>query len=158
MKKIKYFYNTHTLRYEKLVTPLRVKLLRVFGFMATALVTSAIISYFAFQFVGSPAEKLLRTQNERLKDQYQQLDDQLKVLQQQMVELDKRDNNVYRSIFEARPIPDTARAQALEQQQEIAKVEGMGSRQLVSSIYSAISNLNSRIAVQKRSYDELNGL
>src|SRR5436309_5135202 len=107
MKKIKYFYNTHTLRYEKLTTPLRVKLLRIFGFLAAALVTSVIISYFAFQFVGSPAEKLLRTQNERLKDQYQVLDDQLKGMHQQMAELEKRDNEVYRTIFEAKPIPDS---------------------------------------------------
>ena len=66
MKKIKYYYNTHTLRYEKLETPLRVKLLRVFGFIAAALVTAAIISYFAFQFVGSPQEKLLQRRNEWL--------------------------------------------------------------------------------------------
>src|SRR5678815_5652821 len=59
MKKIKYYYNTHSLRYEKLETPFRVKLLRVFGFIATAIVTSAIISYFAFQFIGSPGEKIL---------------------------------------------------------------------------------------------------
>ncbi len=70
MKKIKYYYNTHTLRYEKLETPLRVKLLRIFSFIAAAFVTSAIISYFAFQFVGSPAEKLLRRENERMKDRY----------------------------------------------------------------------------------------
>ena len=46
MKKIKYYYNTNTLRYEKLVTPLRVKLLRFFGFMATALVTAFIIGLY----------------------------------------------------------------------------------------------------------------
>jgi murein DD-endopeptidase MepM/ murein hydrolase activator NlpD len=158
MKKIKYYYNTHTLRYEKLITPLRVKLLRFFGFMATALVTSAIISYFAFQFVGSPAEKLLRAQNERLKDQYQQLDDQVKALQTQMSELEKRDNNVYRSIFEAKPIPDSIRANALEKQQEIAKVEGMESGQLVNSIFNTINNLRSRMGIQKKSYDDLAGL
>jgi murein DD-endopeptidase MepM/ murein hydrolase activator NlpD len=158
MKKIKYFYNTHTLRYEKLITPLRVKLLRLFGFMATALVTSAIISYFAFQFVGSPREKYIRAQNERLKDQFQQLNDQVKALQQQMTELEKRDNNVYRSIFEAKPIPDSARALALEKQQEIAKVEGMEQSELINSIYSSIAAMRSRIAAQKKSYDELANL
>lgn len=158
MKKIKYFYNTHSLRYEKLVTPLRVKLLRVFAFIATAFVTSAIISYFAFQFIGSPAEKILRSQNERLTDRYQELNDQLKTLQDQMSELEKRDNNVYRSIFEAKPIPDSARAQALEHQQEIAKVEGMPQSQLINSIYSTIQNLKSRIAVQTKSYIELTSL
>jgi murein DD-endopeptidase MepM/ murein hydrolase activator NlpD len=158
MKKIKYYYNTHTLRYEKLVTPLRVKLLRVFGFIAAALVTSAIISYFAFQFVGSPTEKFYKSENERLLDRYQQMNDRVKEIQMQMAELEKRDNEVYRSIFEAKPLPDSARAQALERQQEIARVEGMQGSQLINSIYSSINNLNSRIAAQKKSYTELAGL
>ncbi|MGZ5285785.1 MAG: M23 family metallopeptidase [Flavisolibacter sp.] len=155
MKKIKYFYNTHTLRYEKLVTPLRVKLLRVFGFIAAALVTSVIISYFAFQFVGSPAEKLLRTQNEQLKDRYVQLNSQVKNIQQQMSELEKRDNDVYRSIFEAKPIPDSARAEAMERQLEIARVESLQGNELISSIQTSLANLSSRVAVQKKSYLEL---
>jgi murein DD-endopeptidase MepM/ murein hydrolase activator NlpD len=158
MKKIKYYYNTHSLRYEKLVTPFRVRLLRIFGFIASALVTSVIISYFAFQFVGSPGEKILMAKNERLKDQYVQLNEQVKAIQQQMSELEKRDNDVYRSIFEAKPIPDSARAAALAMQQEIAKVEGMEGLTLINSIYTTINNLNSRIQVQKKSYQELAGL
>ena len=158
MKKIKYYYNTHSLRYEKLVTPLRVKLLRIFAFIATALVTSALISYFAFQFVGSPNEKLLRAQNERLKDRYQDLDKQVESLQQQMAELEKRDNAVYRSIFEANPIPDSIRAKAIEKQKEIAKVESMRDNELVASIQKTLIKLANRIAAQKISYTEINGL
>ena len=155
MKKIKYYYNTHTLRYEKLITPLRVKLLRIFAFIATALVTSALISYFAFQFVGSPGEKLLRAENERMRYQYQDLSKEIEELQQQMKELEKRDNDVYRTIFEAEPIPDTARANALEREKEIAKVEKMRSNELVRSIYASLNNLTSRITAQKKSYEEL---
>src|SRR6478736_1752963 len=83
MKKIKYYYNTHTLRYEKLETPLRVKLLRIFGFIAAALVTSAIISLLAFRFIGSPNEKLLRAENERMKDRYRELTKETKKIEQQ---------------------------------------------------------------------------
>jgi murein DD-endopeptidase MepM/ murein hydrolase activator NlpD len=158
MKKIKYFYNTHTLRYEKLVTPLRVKLLRIFGFLAAALVTSAIISYFAFQFIGSPAEKYYQGQNEGLLYHYQEMETRLKTIQQQMAELEKRDNDVYRSIFEAKPIPDSARAHALEQEKEIAKVENLQGSDLINSINGTIRNLNSRIAAQKNSYKELSNL
>lgn len=158
MKKIKYYYNTHTLRYEKLITPLRVKLLRVFAFLATAFVTSAIISYFAFQFVGSPGEKLLRAENERLKFRYQDLNKQVQNLQQTMQELEKRDNAVYRSIFEANPIPDSARIAAIERQEEIAKVESMEGYELVGSIQSSIKLLTNRISVQKTSYNELENL
>src|SRR5688572_5351500 len=150
MKKIKYYYNTHTLRYEKLEVPLRVKLLRIFGFIATALVTSVIISYFAFQFVGSPGEKLLRAENERLQDRYQQLNSKVRNLQQQMAELEKRDNDVYRSIFEASPIPDSARAQAIERQKEIARVESIEDDELVFAIYTALDTLGNRIETQKK--------
>ncbi|MFD2919773.1 M23 family metallopeptidase [Terrimonas rubra] len=158
MKKIKYFYNTNTLRYEKLEMPLRVKLLRIFGFIATALVTAFLISYFAFQFVGSPNEKLLRMQNSSLKENYQDLNDELKNLEKQIKELEKRDNNVYRSIFEANPIPDSARAKEIEMEEEIKTVSGMTDNQLLSSIYYSIKNIKSRVNVQMESYKEIDSL
>lgn len=158
MKKIKYYYNTNTLRYEKLEVPLRVKLLRIFGFVAAAVVTAALISYFAFQFVGSPYEKQLRQQNEDLKDQYVELDDRLESLQEQMRELEKRDNSVYRSIFEANPIPDSARAKELEDQKEIATITSMSNSELVNSIINTLNSLGSRMKVQGTSYNEIDGL
>lgn len=158
MKKIKYYYNTNTLRYEKLETPLRVKLLRVFGFVAAAFVTAALISYVAFQFIGSPKEKILQRQYLTLKDKYEVLDDQLQSIQKQMQELEKRDNNVYRSIFEANPIPDSARAKELEMQQEIATVARMEDHELVNSIISSMNNISSRIQAQRASYDQIDKL
>ncbi len=158
MKKVKYYYNTNTLRYEKLETPLRVKLLRVFGFIAAALVTAGLISFVAFQFIGSPRERILAQQNKALRDNYRELEDTLDAIQRQMRELEKRDNDVYRAIFEANPIPDSARAKELEEKQEIAKVERIKDHQLASAVMATVNNLSSRIAVQKRSYDEVEEL
>ena len=158
MKKIKYYYNTNTLRYEKLETPLRVKLLRVFGFVAAALVTAALISYFAFQFIGSPNEKLLRLQNERLRDRYADLAEKAKQLDKQMSELEKRDNSVYRAIFEANPIPDSARAKEIEAEKELASIEGMANNQLLGSITQTLARLTSRVKVQARSYEQIDNL
>ena len=158
MKKIKYYYNTHTLRYEKLETPLRVKLLRVFGFIAAAFVTAAIISLLAFRFIGSPNEKLLRAENERMKDRYRELTKETKKIEQQMKELEDRDNEVYRSIFEATPIPDSARLKDLEKEKQIAKVEGMEQNDLINSIVTTLNNMSSRIKVQQASYKDLQGM
>ncbi len=158
MKKIKYYYNTNTLRYEKLEVPLQVKLLRIFGFVAAALVTAGLISYVAFQFIGSPKEKILQQQNETLKANYKELNNQVYSIQQQMKELEKRDNDVYRAIFEATPIPDSARAKELEIKKEIASVLSIKDNQLVSAIMTTLNNLTSRIAVQKKSYDEVDEL
>lgn len=158
MKKIKYYYNTNTLRYEKLETPLRVRLLRIFGFIAAAFVTAALISYAAFRFIGSPKEKILQEQNEDLLDNYRKLKDRIESLQQQMKELEKRDNDVYRAIFEANPIPDSARAKELESKLEIETVRRLKDNQLVSSILNTLNTLNSRIQAQKKSYDEIETL
>lgn len=158
MKKIKYYYNTNTLRYEKLETPLRIKILRIFGFLAAAFVTAMFISFIAFRFVGSPNERLLGIQNELLKDNYRDLEDKVQDLEQKMTELEKRDNDVYRSIFEANPIPDSARAKVLEEQIEIATIEKMKDKELVTSIVTTLNSLSSRISVQQQSYAEIDKL
>ena len=136
MKKIKYYYNTNTLRYEKLETPLRVKLLRVFGFIAAALVTAALISYIAFQFIGSPKEKILEQQNKALRNDVREMGNELKSVDQRMGELEKRDNEVYRVIFESKPIKDRATARELlsgsprlDAPADKARVEPLGPRQ-----------------------------
>jgi murein DD-endopeptidase MepM/ murein hydrolase activator NlpD len=158
MKKIKYYYNTNTLRYEKLETPLRVRVLRIFGFIAAAFVTAVFISFIAFKFVGSPNEKLLGLENERLRDKYHEMNEAVQALDKQMKELEKRDNTVYRSIFEANPIPDSARAKELEEQIEITTIQNMNDRELLLSIVNTLNKLSSRVKVQNASYNEIDKL
>jgi murein DD-endopeptidase MepM/ murein hydrolase activator NlpD len=156
MKKIKYFYNTHTLRYEKLVTPLRVKLLRVFAFFATVIVSAAIIVAIAFRYIQSPKEKLLQQRNEDMREDYAVLSQQLQQLQQQMAELENRDNNVYRSIFEAKPVPDSARLKAIEKTKEVKLVQSMSEDALVKSITGQVNTLTLQVVYQQKSYDDIN--
>ena len=158
MKKIKYFYNTHTLRYEKLITPLRVKLLRLFGFLATVAVSAAIIVAIAFRYIQSPTEKIMQQQNDDLRDDYTVLNKQLQQLQQQMSELENRDNNVYRSIFEAEPVHDSARVKAIEKTKELKQVQSMSEDQLVKSITGQVNQLSMLMTYQKKSYAEIEGM
>ncbi len=155
MKKIKYYYNTNTLRYEKLVVPLRVKLLRILGFLAAALVTALGIVALAFNILDSPKEMLMRQENQRIKNDYVLLNNKVRSLQLQMTELEKRDNQVYREIFEANPIPDSARAKRMEKEQEQRLVESMEDNELAFSIASVLDNLSARINTQLRSYGEI---
>ena len=155
MKKIKYYYNTNTLRYEKLETPLRVKLLRVLGFLSASIVTAIIIVSIAYRLFPSTKEKMLMRQNDALLQNYLALDEQTKKLQQQLEALEKRDNEVYRAIFEANPIPDSARARELEQQKEIQLVQGMSQFDLENSILQTLNNLSRRMASQDKSYTQI---
>lgn len=158
MKKIKYYYNTHTLRYEKLVTPLRVKLLRVFGFISAALVTSALIIWAYTSFFPRAIDKETELKYEAIKDNYSTLAAKTKTLQQQMAELEKRDNDVYRSIFEANPLSDSARTKAIEKNKEIAKINSLSEDEMGSEIAKTLDNITKRIAYQFQSYNAIEKL
>lgn len=158
MKKIKYYYNTHTLRFEKLITPFRVKLLRIFGFIAASIFTAFIIVVIAFEYIDSPKEKLMRAENEALRQDYDLLDARLADLQKQMQELQTRDNEVYRAIFEAEPVPDSARIEEMEKSKELAYVQTLSEHQLVKTLAGQLNNLSARLAYQEKSYDEIGGM
>lgn len=158
MKKIKYYYNTHTLRYEKLVTPLRVKLLRFFGLVSGLVVSSAIVIYLYNRFIPKPTQLESDKKYELMRENYKQLTGKMKTLQDQMVSLEKRDNEVYRSIFEANPLPDSARAKLIEKKNELEKVSGLSDDAIGKDIAAQLNNLDARIAYQFTSYQSIEKL
>jgi len=158
MKKIKYFYNTNTLRYEKLVTPFRVKLLRIFGFLSALLVSCILIISFYAKFVPKPADREAKLKYDVIKDNFTTLTVKVRMLQEQMSELEKRDNEVYRSIFEAKPLPDSARAKLQEKSTELDKVNVMSDDALSKTISSDLNNIGARIAYQVTSYNAIEKL
>ncbi|MGG9971025.1 peptidoglycan DD-metalloendopeptidase family protein [Ferruginibacter sp. SUN002] len=158
MKKIKYFYNTNTLRYEKLVTPLRVRLLRVFGFVSALLVSSALVIWVYTRFVPRPTDKVMEYRYNSMKENYATLKSEVKTLQDQIAQLEKRDNEVYRSIFEANPVPDSMRVKLIEKKKELDKVEALNDDQLSNEIANSLNNIAARISYQRTSYDGIEKL
>ena len=155
MKKIKYFYNTNTLRYEKLVTPLRVKLLRIFSFLAAVSVAGFLFMQVSYRYFPSANEKKLLNENDRLKDNYSILSEELTRMNRELHEIEKRDNQVYRSIFEASPIPDSARAKMIEKQAEEKLIASLTEDELNTTIISQINTLRNRLYAQTTSFSAI---
>ena len=155
MKKVKFFYNNATLRYEKLVTPLRVKLLRTFGFIAVVSVTGFLFTQVAYYYFPSAKEQRLRQENNELKEDYQILLQEIAAMEQALKEVEKRDNQVYRSIFEANPLPDSVRAKMIQRQAEDKLLARLSNNQLNSSIVAQISKVRSRLSAQMKSFESI---
>jgi murein DD-endopeptidase MepM/ murein hydrolase activator NlpD len=158
MKKIKYFFNTHTLRFEKVDVPLRVRLLQLFGFIAASIVTGILIVVIMFQYIDSPKEKLLRQQNDAYSESYSVLQERVKQLELQMSELENRDNDVYRSIFEADPIPDSARVKEMEAKKEVRLIQNLSNTDLIKNMIGQLNNLSLRMAYQGTSFVEITNM
>lgn len=158
MKKVKYFYNTSTLRYEKLVTPLRVKLLRIFGFICAALVTALLITNVTNRILPPKGTEDLQLELQGMKKKYAAVGEELEKIRLMVKEVEKRDNGVYRSIFEASPIPDSARLKAIEQKDEMQLVASMSDPALVRSITATMIEIRNRLANQDRSFNQIESL
>ncbi len=158
MKKIKYFYNTNTLRYEKLTTPLRVRLLRFFGFLSALIVSSAIVIFLYDRFIPKPTDLQNKDRYATMLENYKQLNGKLKNVEEELAVLENRDNEVYRSIFEQNPLPDSARAKLVEKQKQFTKVESMNDEALGKDIAAQLTNISARISYQTNSYNGIEKL
>ncbi len=155
MKKIKYFFNTHTLRFEKIEVPFKVRLLQTIGFILASIGVGVLFVAILFQYIDSPKERLLRQQNTAYKESYAVLQERMKQLELQMVELEQRDNEVYRSIFEATPIPDSARVKEMLAKNEIRLIQSLSNTELIENMRNQLNNLSLRMSFQSQSFVEI---
>lgn len=155
MKKIKYFFNTHTLRFEKIEVPFKVRLLQTIGFIIASIAVGVLFVAILFQYIDSPKERLLRQQNITYKESYAVLQERMKQLELQMVELEQRDNEVYRSIFEATPIPDSARVKEMLAKNEIRLIQSLSNTELIENMRNQLNNLSLRMSFQSKSFVEI---
>jgi murein DD-endopeptidase MepM/ murein hydrolase activator NlpD len=158
MKKVKYFYNTNTLRYEKLITPLRVKLLRTFSFLAAVAVAGFLFMQVAYRYFPSANEEKLMLENKRMQEKVDVVQQEVQQMSKQLREIEKRDNEVYRSIFEASPIPDSARAKMMEKQKEATLIATLTDKELNTAIINQIKNLRNRLFAQSTSFNAVEAM
>lgn len=158
MKKVKYFYNTQTLKYEKLVVSLRVKVLRILGFVSAAIVTGFIFLSISYKVLDSPKEKNLRRDLEVMNEKYEEMQGRMKEVKSQLAELEHRDNEIYRVIFEASPIPDSTRAGNMAKEEELTQMASFSSSEIIASTGSLLQELVHRIAIQAKSYEKIDDL
>ncbi len=100
----------------------------------------------------------MRAELDQLKETYAYVQVHLAEQHRRLRILEERDNEIYRTIFESAPIPDSLRngtGQALDWEQSFALKD---TRQLVAEIHQKMEELEHRIGVQEQSLDTLNQL
>jgi murein DD-endopeptidase MepM/ murein hydrolase activator NlpD len=105
MAKIKYFYNPHSLGFEKVTTSVRGMILRVFGFLSASIVAALILMLVAYNYIDSPKERIMKRELDTYKIQTNLLSKKMDELSEKLEDLEEKDANVYRAIFEAAPLP-----------------------------------------------------
>jgi murein DD-endopeptidase MepM/ murein hydrolase activator NlpD len=155
MAKVKYRFNAHTLSYDKIVISFKTRLKRFLALSSTTLLTSILIAVGILQFYESPRMRSLHKENERLLTQYELMYKDLSTIENVLDEIEQRDNNLYRVIFESDPIPTTIRKAGFGGVNRYSKLESFDNSELVIKTAEKIDILLKESYIQAKSYDEV---
>ncbi len=106
MSKHKYYYNPETCRYEKIEKTKKDIFLRFFIYSLTVLLSSFILLNIYDTYFESPKIVTLKKENQELQTHFEILNKEVNIAYKMLDNLEERDDNVYRIIFEAEPIPN----------------------------------------------------
>jgi murein DD-endopeptidase MepM/ murein hydrolase activator NlpD len=158
MAKIKYFYNPHSLDFEKVGLSVRTIAFRVFGFLSASIVAGVILLLGTYNYIDSPKEKILKREIENYKLQSEILEQKVDKLNGVLVELQDRDASIYRAIFEADPISPSIRQGGFGGVEKYRELEGYASSETLINLNKKIDKLSKQMYVQSKSFDELSKL
>lgn len=154
-KKHHYFFNTKSLIYEKVRITIKDKFLKLLSIVAAGMVFATIVLLFAYNFFHSPKEKMLNREIEQYKQQYSLLNDKIYQINKILEDLENRDDNIYRVIFEAEPISSSVRRASYGGTDRYAKFEGFNNSDIIIETTKKMDKISRRLYVQSKSYDEV---
>jgi murein DD-endopeptidase MepM/ murein hydrolase activator NlpD len=160
MSRIKYYYDAKTCKYERYKRSKWDILLNGLGFVSLALVMAIGILIVFNLYFDSPKELLLKKENQELTLYYQLLEEEVTKMNQMLSDLQQRDDNLYRIIFETEPVPTEIRKAGIggtDRYKEI-KEKGLKQEDLIVSLSQKVDALKRQLYVQSVSYDEVTDL
>ncbi|MFZ1689070.1 MAG: M23 family metallopeptidase [Flavobacteriales bacterium] len=158
MPEHKYRFNPKTLAYERIkLTPWqRVK--RVLFVLLPGLLVGGIAFATLYSLVDSPKEASLRRENEQLLAQYVLLNRQMEEIDAVLYDVRRRDDNIYRVIFEADPIPPEVRQAGSGGVDRYQGLKGYASSDRVIETRRRLDKIAKQLVVQSVSFDEVAAL
>jgi len=155
MAKIRYQFNTKSLKIEKVQVTMKERLKRLAGSMAFGLVFGAVVIVLAYNFIRSPREKVLQNELEQYKLQYKIMNDRMDKIQKVLADVQDRDDNIYRVIFEAEPVPSEVRKAGFGGVDRYEQLERIPNSKIVVNTAKRLDEITSQLVVQSKSYDEV---
>ena len=122
------------------------------------MIFAEIIIFLAYTFIDSPKEKLLKREIDQLVMQYEILNNRLDQTSIVLDDLQERDDNIYRVIFEAEPIPSAIRKAGFGGINRYKKLQGFDHSNLIIEITKQVDKISKQLYIQSKSFDDVFGM
>ena len=155
MSKVKYKFNKKSLTFDRVQTTFRKRLLYFFTHLSTGVVFAVAVLLLAYNFIDSPKMKAQKREIEQMKFQYRMLNDQLDRVTKVIRDLQDRDDNIYRVIFEAEPISKSVREAGIGGIDRYENLKGYTNEDLMLETSKRMDKILGQLYVQSKSFDEV---
>lgn len=154
-RKTYYRYNPKTLDYERVYPSTKDRIFSLLRHLSTG-VAFGIASFFVMIYiVDSPMESQLRKENRLLQTQYEVLDLRLNNAMEILDDIQQRDENLYRAMFQAESIPESVRKSGYGGTNRYKQLMEASNSELVVSTTQKMDMLRKQLYIQSNSLEEL---
>ena len=157
MPKYKFYYDQETLSYKRIEVTNSVRFRNAFVLITVSALFGLImlLVLLSSPVIETPKEISQAREIENYQLQYEQLNRKMKQIESVLDNLQDRDNQIYRVIFEANPITDDVRKAGFGGVNRYADLEGFDNSDLIINTTKKMEILSKQIVVQSKSLDEI---
>lgn len=155
MTKVKYYYDKKSLSYKEINLTLKQKIQNLLLYILSASIITSLSFFIFYSFFDSPKEKKLKSEINFLTSNYQKFESKLLDIETVLDDIQKRDDNIYREIFEANPIPTEIRKAGFGGVNKYKYLEGFSNTELLKELDNKFDVLKKQLYVQSKSFDQI---
>jgi len=155
MGKIKYKFNPESLKYYRVEISVKQKALKGLAYLFAFLV-NASIGYLIYSLAfDSPKERGLKRQISEMNLNIEIFNKQLDNIESVLGDMQQRDDNIYRTIFEAEPLNYSVREAGFGGSNRYKELEKLENSKMVINTARRLDVVTKKVVIQSKSYDDL---
>jgi murein DD-endopeptidase MepM/ murein hydrolase activator NlpD len=155
MGKTKYKFNPDSLKYCKVESSFKQKAFKALAYLM-AFLLNAGIGYALYSSVfDSPKEKGLKRQISEMNISLELFNKQLSNIETVLGDMQQRDDNIYRTIFEADPLNYSVREAGFGGTNRYKELEKLENSEIVIQTARRLDIIKNKVLIQSKSYDDL---
>lgn len=155
MRKPKYKFNHETLSFDKIRLGIKELVIKLFAYFLGSLFLAGIYGFIIAFIFDSPKEKALKREIEQLSLQYEIMNREMGNVEKVLNSLEETDDNLYRTIFEAEPIPSSYREGGIGGVNRYGELDGYNNSELIIETAKRLDKIRKKVVIQSKSFDDL---
>lgn len=154
-RKIYYTYNPDTDNFERVFPSLKTWISRSLNVFLLSIVLGIGIYFIIYFSFDLPSEKNLREENAELKANYSILHRRLENSLKVMSDIQNRDDNLYRVIFQMEPLSRSRRLAGLDNETRYRRLNSLSDVSMVTLLTQNMDLLERKLYAQSQSFDQI---